>query len=88
MQPLFVAQFFVSCPAPARVMLAHMSARSPMGSLSTAPTARRLSFALISRCVNFVSVLVLGLAGNGLALGALADCGAQNCHYSTKFDAR
>jgi len=28
------------------------------------------------------------LAENGLALGAVADFGAQNCQYTTKADAR
>jgi len=28
------------------------------------------------------------LAGNGLALGAVADFGTQNCQYTTKVDAR
>ena len=28
------------------------------------------------------------IAGNGLALGAVADFGAQNCQYTTKVDAR
>jgi len=28
------------------------------------------------------------LAGYGLALGAVADFGAQNCQCTTKFDAR
>jgi len=28
------------------------------------------------------------LAGNGLALGAVADFGAQNCQYTTKVNAR
>ncbi len=28
------------------------------------------------------------LACNGLALGAVADFGAQNCQYTTKVDAR
>jgi hypothetical protein len=28
------------------------------------------------------------LAPNGLALGAVADFGAQNCQYTTKVDAR
>ena len=28
------------------------------------------------------------LAANGLALGAVADFGAQNCKYTTKVDAR
>jgi len=28
------------------------------------------------------------MAGNGLALGAVADFGAQNCQYTTKVDAR
>jgi len=28
------------------------------------------------------------LAGNVLALGAVADFGAQNCQYTTKVDAR
>ena len=65
---LIVSHSFVSCPAPAQVMLARMSARGSLGSLSTAPTTRRFSFALISSRVNFVSVLVLGLAGNGQVL--------------------
>ncbi|MDQ0475594.1 hypothetical protein [Chryseobacterium sp. MDT2-18] len=29
-----------------------------------------------------------GIADNGLALGAVADFGAQNCQYTTKVDAR
>jgi hypothetical protein len=28
------------------------------------------------------------VAANGLALGAVADYGAQNCQYTTKVDAR
>jgi len=28
------------------------------------------------------------MAANGLALGAVADFGAQNCQYTTKVDAR
>jgi len=28
------------------------------------------------------------MTGNGLALGAVADFGAQNCQYTTKVDAR
>jgi len=28
------------------------------------------------------------VAANGLALGAVADFGAQNCQYTTKVDAR
>jgi len=28
------------------------------------------------------------MAGNGLALGAVADFGAHNCQYTTKVDAR
>jgi hypothetical protein len=28
------------------------------------------------------------LAGNGLALGAVADFGAQNCQYTTKVNVR
>jgi len=28
------------------------------------------------------------IAANGLALGAVADFGAQNCQYTTKVDAR
>ena len=28
------------------------------------------------------------VADNGLALGAVADFGAQNCQYTTKVDAR
>jgi len=38
-----------------------------------------------------VSMLLLGflpLNANVLALGAVADFGAQNCQYTTKFDAR
>ena len=49
-------------------MLARMSALSSLGSLSIAPTTKRFSFALPSRRFNFVSVLVLGLAGNGRGL--------------------
>jgi hypothetical protein len=30
----------------------------------------------------------LAIAANGLALGAVADFGAQNCQYTTKVDAR
>jgi len=32
--------------------------------------------------------VVRKLAANGLALGAVADFGAQNCQYTTKVDAR
>jgi len=35
-----------------------------------------------------VSTVALTLACNGLALGAVADFGAQNCQYTTKVDAR
>jgi hypothetical protein len=30
----------------------------------------------------------VNIAGNVLALGAVADFGAQNCQYTTKVDAR
>jgi hypothetical protein len=32
--------------------------------------------------------IFIKLAFNGLALGAVADFGAQNCQYTTKFDAK
>ena len=35
-----------------------------------------------------LSYRFFSLAGNGLALGAVADFGAQNCQYTTKVDAR
>ena len=39
--------------------------------------------------VRFLVVVSLStLAGNGLALGAVADFGAQNCQYTTNVDAR
>ena len=31
---------------------------------------------------------IFEVADNGLALGAVADFGAQNCQYTTKVDAR
>jgi len=34
------------------------------------------------------SVRCGSLTANGLALGAVADFGAQNCQYTTKVDAR
>jgi len=34
-----------------------------------------------------VAVLSFRLTGNGLALGAVADFGAQNCQYTTNVDA-
>jgi len=33
-------------------------------------------------------MVVITMAGNVLALGAVADFGAQNCQYTTKVDAR
>jgi len=33
-------------------------------------------------------VVSFSLAGNGLALGAVAEFGAQNCQYTTNVDAR
>jgi hypothetical protein len=36
----------------------------------------------------FVYVVVFTLATNGLALGAVADFGAQNFHLTTKVEAR
>jgi len=36
----------------------------------------------------YVSTAVLLQTANGLALGAVADFGAQNCQYTTKVDAR
>jgi hypothetical protein len=39
--------------------------------------------------ISFIlAVSFVRLAGNGLALGAVADFGAQNCQYTTKVDAR
>jgi len=32
--------------------------------------------------------IFIALSANGLALGAVADFGAQNCQYTTKDDAR
>jgi len=44
---------------------------------------------------HFISVVqfvhcrcLFSIGGNGLALGAVADFGAQNCQYTTKVDAR
>jgi hypothetical protein len=36
----------------------------------------------------FSAVISVELTANGLALGAVADFGAQNCQYTTKVDAR
>jgi len=36
----------------------------------------------------FLCRLSFSIGGNGLALGAVADFGAQNCQYTTKVDAR
>ena len=36
----------------------------------------------------FRSVIFDAISHNGLALGAVADFGAQNCQYTTKVDAR
>jgi len=36
----------------------------------------------------FITSLVLEIGFNVLALGAVADFGAQNCQYTTKVDAR
>jgi len=33
-------------------------------------------------------ILTFEMLHNGLALGAVADFGAQNCQYTTKVDAR
>jgi hypothetical protein len=35
-----------------------------------------------------IRVVSLGVAYNGLALGAVADFGARNCQYTTKVDTR
>jgi hypothetical protein len=35
-----------------------------------------------------LSVVLFSLTANVLALGAVADFGAQNCQYTTKVDAR
>jgi hypothetical protein len=40
-------------------------------------------------CLSFnVCTVALRVADNVLALGAVADFGAQNCQYTTKVDAR
>ena len=39
-------------------------------------------------CLIMVDVSSVRLAYNGLALGAVAEFGAQNCQYTTKVDAR
>ena len=44
-------------------------------------------FCLLSSKLSAVS-LSFTLVHNGLALGAVADFGAQNCQYTTKVDAR
>jgi hypothetical protein len=36
----------------------------------------------------FFARTLFNIAGNGSALGAVADFGAQNCQYTTKVDAR
>lgn len=41
-----------------------------------------------SQYANFGSLPFFKLPHNGLALGAVADFGAQNCQYTTKVDAR
>jgi hypothetical protein len=38
--------------------------------------------------IDFQKKILLSLLHNVLALGAVADFGAQNCQYTTKFDAR
>jgi hypothetical protein len=48
----------------------------------------RWQFFLLCRVVNLFIVLFSSLAPNVLALGAVADFGAQNCQYTTKVDAR
>jgi hypothetical protein len=49
----------------------------------------KLAFHFMFKVVRLVVVVSsVRLACNGLALGAVADFGAQNCQYTTKVDAR
>ena len=48
------------------------------------------NFVCIDLCYDedFFSTLLNNITANGLALGAVADFGAQNCQYTAKVDAR
>jgi hypothetical protein len=43
---------------------------------------------LISEDIEYISQVCFKIVANVLALGAVADFGAQNCQYTTKVDAR
>jgi hypothetical protein len=47
------------------------------------PLLKAFNFLIVFTCVFSAQV-----AHNGLALGAVADFGAQNCQYTIKVDAR